>query len=551
MPNADPAFVEVLAGIVRRELAAVTAYERDARRARSRSTASRRRFVVRRARDADAQGAPRRRAAAPARQEVWALREVSVAIEPGEAVGLIGRNGSGKSTLLRLIAGIIKPTAGRVEAGGRIGSLLELGAGFHPDFTGRENVYLNGSIQGLSRRADPRAVRRDRRVRRARALDRPARAHVLVGHDMRLGFAIAAFLEADVLLLDEVFAVGDENFQRKCFGMIAAFKQRGGTIVFVSHDALAVERLCERAVLLRDGRRRLRRPDARGDHALPPRARRRARPGASGDDGLRRVGHRRGADRRGPARSTADGEAREQFLAGEPLASRRRARRAPSLPPQPAPRAAGRLRARWSPRISSRRRASAGTGGRRSRPAPRRRARRRSRSGASRLRLALDRRRTAACCTGSTTRSPFLVYPDERGARARAPRRNVASRARTGESDELQDVPRLARADGARSGSAVQAHDRCATRSCRSRCSRRSRSALARARSRSAATSSITCSTPPTRDPEVVAALAGTHWFEVHEWATTGPGASTSARRRPARRLTRRAARTHVDSRSC
>ena len=185
--------------------------------------------------------------------DVWALRDVSLRVEPGEAVGLIGRNGSGKTTLLRLVAGIIKPTGGRVAAEGRIGSLLELGAGFHPDFSGRENVFLNGSIHGL-KRATIRE-RFDEIVAFAElegAIDRPVRTYSS-GMYMRLGFAIAAFLDADVLLLDEVFAVGDEAFQRKCFGKIFEFKQRGGTIVFVSHDASAVERLCGRAVLLRHG----------------------------------------------------------------------------------------------------------------------------------------------------------------------------------------------------------------------------------------------------------------------------------------------------------
>jgi len=186
-------------------------------------------------------------------EDVWALRDVTAEIAPGEAVGLIGRNGSGKSTLLRVLAGIIKPTTGTVQVDGRIGSLLELGAGFHPDFSGRENVYLNGSIQGL-RRVEIRE-RFDEIVAFAEvehAIDRPVRTYSS-GMAMRLGFAIAAFLQADVLLLDEVFAVGDENFQRKCFGVIAAFKNEGGTILFVSHDARAVERLCERSILLSAG----------------------------------------------------------------------------------------------------------------------------------------------------------------------------------------------------------------------------------------------------------------------------------------------------------
>ena len=186
-------------------------------------------------------------------EDIWALRDVSLSAARGEAVGLIGRNGSGKTTLLRLIAGIIRPTTGRVSADGRIGSLLELGAGFHPDFTGRENVFLNGAIQGL-RRSEIRE-RFDEIVAFAElehAIDRPVRTYSS-GMTMRLGFAIAAFLDADVLLLDEVFAVGDEAFQRKCFGRIFRFKADGGTIVFVSHDAAAVERLCERSVFLESG----------------------------------------------------------------------------------------------------------------------------------------------------------------------------------------------------------------------------------------------------------------------------------------------------------
>ena len=185
--------------------------------------------------------------------DVIALRDVSFRIEPGGAVGLVGRNGSGKTTLLRLISGIIKPSTGHVEVGGRVGSLLELGAGFHPDLTGRENVFLNGSIYGLKRTYLREQL--DEIVAFAgleQAIDRPVRTYSS-GMYMRLGFAIAAHINADVLLLDEVFAVGDEQFQRRCFGKIFEFKQRGGTIVFVSHDASAVERLCDRAILLRDG----------------------------------------------------------------------------------------------------------------------------------------------------------------------------------------------------------------------------------------------------------------------------------------------------------
>ena len=186
-------------------------------------------------------------------EDVWALSGVDLAVEPGEAVGLVGRNGSGKTTLLKLIAGIIKPSKGSVVVGGRVSSLLELGAGFHPEFTGRENVFLNGALHGLSR-----AQIRERLDEIAdfagigAYLELPVRTYS-AGMYMRLGFAVAAHVDADVLLLDEIFAVGDEEFQRKCFHRISQFKQRGGTIVFVSHDAASVERLCDRALLLRDG----------------------------------------------------------------------------------------------------------------------------------------------------------------------------------------------------------------------------------------------------------------------------------------------------------
>ena len=248
-------------------------------------------------------------------QEVWAVRDVSVAIAPGESVGLVGRNGSGKSTLLRLIAGIIKPTEGRVVTGGRVGSLLELGAGFHPDFTGRENVELNGMLQGLTRaRIRERFDEIVGFAELEHAIDRPVRTYSS-GMTMRLGFSIAAFLEADVLLLDEVFAVGDESFQRKCFGVIAAFKERGGTILFVSHDASAVERLCDRAVLLREGRLAF---DGPVHEAITRYRRALADDGESPEQASVPAGT--GEARFAIARLVAaDGEPRSRFLAGEPF----------------------------------------------------------------------------------------------------------------------------------------------------------------------------------------------------------------------------------------
>jgi lipopolysaccharide transport system ATP-binding protein len=261
----------------------------------------------------------RRRARAT---DVWALRDVSLAVERGEAVGLIGRNGSGKTTLLKLVSGIIKPTSGSVHVGGRVGSLLELGAGFHPDFTGRENVYLNGSILGLKRQTVREHM--DEIVAFAgleQFVDLPVRTYS-TGMVMRLGFAVAAHLQADVLLLDEVFAVGDEEFQRKCYGKIFEFKQGGGTIVFVSHDASAVERLCERAVLLRGGRLEFDGPthDAiMRYHRMLAAERDPEERGA----GLREwgTGEARVAD---VELIDADGEPRLQFLAGEPVSLRMR-----------------------------------------------------------------------------------------------------------------------------------------------------------------------------------------------------------------------------------
>jgi ABC-2 type transport system ATP-binding protein len=185
--------------------------------------------------------------------EVWAVRDVSLRVEPGESVGFLGRNGSGKTTLLRLFAGVFRPTSGRISVAGRVGSLLELGAGFHPDFTGRDNIYLSASIYGLRKQEIDRRL--DSIVAFSeleRFIDLPVRTYS-AGMYMRLGFSIAINVDADILLLDEVFAVGDEAFQRKSVDRILAFKEQGKTIAFVSHSGPALERMCDRALLLREG----------------------------------------------------------------------------------------------------------------------------------------------------------------------------------------------------------------------------------------------------------------------------------------------------------
>jgi ABC-type polysaccharide/polyol phosphate transport system ATPase subunit len=252
--------------------------------------------------------------------EVWAVRDVSFRIEPGESVGFMGRNGSGKTTLLRLIAGIFRPTSGRLAAAGQIGSLLELGAGFHQDFTGRDNIYLSASIYGL--RKDEVDRRFDDIVdfsELERFIDLPIRTYSS-GMHMRLGFSIAVNVDAEILLLDEVFAVGDEAFQRKCIDRILAFREQGKTIAFVSHSAAALERMCDRALLLRQGSieydgetgeaiRRYQRLLA-GEENPAERAAG-LREWGSGEAGVTSV-----------RLEGADGEAREFFIAGDSLVLR-------------------------------------------------------------------------------------------------------------------------------------------------------------------------------------------------------------------------------------
>jgi ABC-2 type transport system ATP-binding protein len=190
----------------------------------------------------------------PPKRELWALRDVDFDIDPGETFGIVGQNGSGKSTLLKLIAGVFNPSTGAVDVGGRVGSLIEIGAGFHPDFTGVENVYLSAAIHGLGRSFVDEHL--DEIIDFAELqdfADVPVKTYS-TGMYMRLGFSVAMSVLPDVLLLDEVLAVGDEAFQAKCFGRIWDFKRSGGTMVFVSHDPAAVERLCDRAILLEHGR---------------------------------------------------------------------------------------------------------------------------------------------------------------------------------------------------------------------------------------------------------------------------------------------------------
>ena len=184
---------------------------------------------------------------------VWALRDVSFEVREGEVLGLIGRNGAGKSTLLKVLSRITEPTTGRIEVHGRVGSLLEVGTGFHPELTGRDNIYLNGSILGMDRAYIGR--RFEEIVEFAgveRFIDTPVKRYSS-GMYLRLAFAVAAHLEPDILILDEVLAVGDASFQKKCLGKMQDVASHGRTVLFVSHDIAAVTRLCTRALLLNGG----------------------------------------------------------------------------------------------------------------------------------------------------------------------------------------------------------------------------------------------------------------------------------------------------------
>lgn len=187
------------------------------------------------------------------REEFWALKDVSFDIMPGDRVGIIGRNGAGKSTLLKLLSRITEPTTGRITLRGRVASLLEVGTGFHPELTGRENIYLNGAILGMTRSEVRRKF--DEIVDFAgveKFLDTPVKRYSS-GMYVRLAFAVAAHLEPEILIVDEVLAVGDAAFQKKCLGKMEAVSKEGRTVLFVSHNIGAIQQLCNRAILLRNG----------------------------------------------------------------------------------------------------------------------------------------------------------------------------------------------------------------------------------------------------------------------------------------------------------
>ncbi|MGZ8144992.1 MAG: ABC transporter ATP-binding protein, partial [Methylosarcina sp.] len=187
-------------------------------------------------------------------EEFWALQDINFEIKPGERIGIIGRNGAGKSTLLKILSRITAPTTGKAVIHGRVASLLEVGTGFHPELTGRENIFLNGAILGM-RKAEIKS-KFDEIVAFAeieKFLDTPVKRYSS-GMYVRLAFAVAAHLEPEILIVDEVLAVGDAQFQKKCLGKMEAVSKEGKTLLFVSHNMAAVTKLCGRGIYLSEGR---------------------------------------------------------------------------------------------------------------------------------------------------------------------------------------------------------------------------------------------------------------------------------------------------------
>ena len=187
-------------------------------------------------------------------EEIWALRDVSLEVQEGDVLGVIGRNGAGKSTLLKILTRITTPTSGHAEIHGRVGSLLEVGTGFHPELTGRENVFLNGSVLGMKKREIQTKFSEIVEFSGVeRFIDTPVKRYSS-GMSVRLAFAVAAHLEPEILLVDEVLSVGDAEFQRRCLGRMEDLSQSGRTVLFVSHQMQAVAQLCDRAIWLEQGR---------------------------------------------------------------------------------------------------------------------------------------------------------------------------------------------------------------------------------------------------------------------------------------------------------
>ncbi|HLM24626.1 MAG TPA: ATP-binding cassette domain-containing protein [Pyrinomonadaceae bacterium] len=187
------------------------------------------------------------------KEDFWALKDISFDVQRADALGIIGHNGAGKSTILKLLSRITTPTTGEIMINGRLSALIEVGSGFHPELTGRENIYLNGSILGMMRREITQKLESIVEFAELRQfIDTPVKRYSS-GMYVRLGFSIAAHLDPDVLLLDEVLAVGDASFQRKCIQRITELKKNGTTIVFISHDLRAVQQLCDRVILLKRG----------------------------------------------------------------------------------------------------------------------------------------------------------------------------------------------------------------------------------------------------------------------------------------------------------